>query len=186
MTNISENKNEQKYQIAIRRRSDLNHLPQELQDHSRICLNCNRSINTEINELTRDPECLWLNVEKQKINSSCIFCNQLQDLRKYSIKCKVNVFIIKNIYIPESIHCCFRHLDINGFIPRILLQDLRFINRFYRLSGLQLLYFLQGLHQSVRIDESNFNDKRSFSEDKFICHVSKKHLLTFLCKTYLA
>lgn len=127
-----------------------------------------------------------------------------------SVECRVKVFIIKNIYIPQSTRCCFRHLDVNGFIPRVLLEDLQFINRPYRLSGIQLQYFLQNLRQSARIDEPDFNDEQNFSEDEFkslspitreqfqnlytYCdpvlepgqnfhrHVSRKHLLTFLCK----
>jgi len=98
MTNISGDENEQKRQIAIRRRSDFDHPPQEVQNNSRICLNCNRSINTEIDELERDPECLQLNVVKQKRNSSCIFCNQLQNLRKLSVECRISLYYKKYIY----------------------------------------------------------------------------------------
>ncbi|EZA55665.1 hypothetical protein X777_04307 [Ooceraea biroi] len=169
MTNISGDENEQKRQIAIRRRSDLNHPPQQIQDNSCICLNCNRSINTEIDELVRDSEYLQLNVVKQTKNSSCIFCNQLQDLRKLSVKCRVKVFIIKNIYIPESTRCCLRHLDINGFIPRLLLEDLQFIKR-------------------PPITREQFQDLYTYCDSvlepgqNVHRHVSKKHLLTFLCK----
>lgn len=51
MTNISGDQHKQKRQIAIHRRSDLNHPPQEIQVNTCICLNCNQSINAEINEL---------------------------------------------------------------------------------------------------------------------------------------
>ena len=45
----------QKCQIAILRRGDLNHPPLEIQDKTRICLSCNRSINAETRDPVREP-----------------------------------------------------------------------------------------------------------------------------------
>ena len=45
MVRISEELDAQKCQIAIVRRGNLNHPPQEMQDNIRICVSYNRSIN---------------------------------------------------------------------------------------------------------------------------------------------
>lgn len=210
MVSISGNENELKRQIAIRRREDVNLPPRDIEANCRICLNCNRTVNAEIDELARDPDCLKLNVLKQTTNNSCMFCNGLHNLSRLSVECRVKVFIIKNIYIPESARCCHHHLDANGFVLRVLLEGLQFYNRPYRLNGAQLQNILQVLRRSARIDEPDFNDENSFTEDEFrsispitrqqfqdLCtycdpvpvpgqnthrHISKRDLLLFLCK----
>ena len=106
MVRISEELNAQKCQIAILHRGNLNHPSQEIQDNTRICVSCNRSINAK-REVEQNEECLRLNVMKQKRHGSCIFCDRLEDFVRLSAECKVNIFIIKNIYVPESAHCCF-------------------------------------------------------------------------------
>ena len=75
MVLISEELDAQKYLIAVLCRGNINNPPQEIQDNTRICVSCNRSINAEIREVERNEECLRLNVMKQKRHGFCIFCN---------------------------------------------------------------------------------------------------------------
>ena len=146
---------------------------------------------------------------KQKRHGSCIFCNRLEDFVRLFAECRVNIFIIKNIYITESACCCFQYLDTNGFIPHILLVGLQFVKRPYNLFGTEVHNFLQSLRQAAIINESNFNNEESFSEDEFraispitrdhfrelysycdpvpeprskVRYVGIKNFLTFLCK----
>ena len=146
---------------------------------------------------------------KQKRHGSCIFCNWLEDFVRLSAECRVNIFIIKNTYVPESARCCFQYLGTNGFIPHILLDGLQFVNKPYRLVDTELHNFLQSLRQSAIIDEPYFNSEEKFSVDEFsaissiirdqfrelytycdpvsepggeVRYVRKKDLLTLLCK----
>lgn len=89
MVSISGNENELKRQIAIRRREDVNLPPRDIEANCRICLNCNRTVNAEIDELARDPDCLKLNVLKQTTNNSCMFCDGLHNISRLSVECRV-------------------------------------------------------------------------------------------------
>ncbi|EZA55649.1 hypothetical protein X777_04291 [Ooceraea biroi] len=74
--------NEEKLQIAIRYREEMNKPHVEIGDDSRI--NCDRLINKEIRELANDPECLRLNVVKQTTSNGCMICNaMLVDMQLY-------------------------------------------------------------------------------------------------------
>ncbi|XP_051176697.1 uncharacterized protein LOC127291551 [Leptopilina boulardi] len=211
MVRIFGDENEQKRQIAILRRESLNHLPEEVQAESRVCFNCNISIDTEIRMLEEDPNCLRLNVVKLRRINVCIFCNNVQNLTRLSTECRIKVFVLKRIFMPESVRCCDLHLDENGFIPRLLMNGLQFVNRPYRLDGRQVQEILEHLCDSSSYNGHDFNDEESFSKEEFKSfspitreqfhhlytnyivpvpepgrntnrNVSKKHLLTFLCK----
>lgn len=210
MVRIAGDINEQKQQIAIHRRDNLNLPALEIQENTRLCFNCNRLINYEIQELAQNPESLRLNVLRQTRNSSCLICDNLENLHRLSLACRVNIFVLKNIYVPESVRCCNHHLDEKGYLPRLLQDGLQFINRPYHLHGLQLQNFLQGLRESATRPDLDFNDEQSFTEDEFrsispitreqfqdlftYCdpvlepnqgirrYINKKDLLTFLCK----
>lgn len=121
----------------------------------------------------------------------------------------MQVFIARNIYIPEYVRCCPVHLDDKGDIHRCLLPGLRFVRRPYVIKGTQLMSFLQALRDAVNSHvEYKFNDENSFTDDELKClisvtkeqfrelftfcdsdlklerqrHITKKHLLIFLCK----
>jgi len=117
-------------------------------NNARLCLNCNRSINTEIRKLENDFTCATLNVLTQTNSSTCFICNGANEHR-LSIKTRVQVFIARDIYIPEYVRCCPAHLDNHGNIYRCLLLGLRFIRRPYVIKETQLMPFLQGLRDAA-------------------------------------
>ena len=49
MVHISVAENQQKQQIAIYRRAEHEIVPQEIDENTRLCLNCNQCIDTEMN-----------------------------------------------------------------------------------------------------------------------------------------
>ena len=73
----------------------------ELNDECRLCLNCNRAIINEIALLNADPTCLRLNVLTQTASGMCVICNHRDNVHRLSVKCRVDVFIERNIYIPN-------------------------------------------------------------------------------------
>lgn len=199
----------QKREIAVTRRNDLNHPGLEIDANTRICFNCNQSINREIRDLEADPTCIRLNVLKQTRNRYCLFCGEQRNTSRLSGNCRVKIFILRNIYAPPSVRSCPHHLDQNGFVQRLLLDGLEFVNRPYRLPGPELNNLLQVMRREARPDEPNFNDENSFTDDEFRCvtsiskaqfddmyrycegnnenenhgrRVHRKDLLTFLCK----
>ena len=107
MVRVSRKLNAEKCKIAVLRRGNINHPPQVIQNNTRICASCNRSINAKILEIELNEECLRLNVMKQKKHGSCIFRYWLVDFVRLFAECRVNIFIIKNIYVPTSARCCF-------------------------------------------------------------------------------
>lgn len=207
MVRINEDINANKCEIAIRRREAKGLLPLIITDVTRICMHCNQSITSEIEELERDPACLRLNVLKQTSSHTCVICNA-GNVQRLSIACRINVFIIKNIYVPEYTRSCPRHLDEHGLFFPLFLQGLQFVERPYVIKGPQLNIFLQELRNAatrtnelILEDESmtdnDFKAISSMTKAQFLdlyafCDqvpveggyrsVSKKNLLTFLCK----
>lgn len=117
----------QKRQIAITRRNVNNHPPLEINE-TRLYLNCSRSILNEIAAIEADPAVLRLDVLSQRRNSSCLICNAVGDMRRLSIACRVNIFLVQNIYVPENVRACVHHFDKEGLLPRLLLAGLTSIN----------------------------------------------------------
>lgn len=199
--------NATKREIAITRRNQLGHPPLDITNDSRICLNCNVSIINEIAQIEADPTCIRLNILTQTARQSCFICNAENNIHRLSIECRVQIFIQRNIYIPEGTRSCQHHLDEKNFLLDILLLGLRFVNRPYILKGPELNAFLQqlrnvGLNKTRCLDENNLTDaefeciapitKEQFEDlfsfcDPVLLHgkirkVYKKDLLTFLCK----
>ncbi|XP_071653832.1 uncharacterized protein [Temnothorax longispinosus] len=207
MSRIDGDENADKCEIAIRRRDEFQRPPLAVTDLTRICITCNQSIRNEITEMERDPTCLRLNVLTQTANRTCVICNADADVHRIALECRVNVFVLRNIFIPEDTRSCQHHFDDRGFFLQALLLGLRSINGPYVIKGPQLQMFLQGLRNVARdqrrfVDENSFTDaefesfspvtKRQFLELFNYCdrvpyldsyrYVSKKDLLTFLCK----
>ena len=196
-----------KRQIAITRRDELNHPPLGLDENWRLCLNCKWSINNEIDLINADPTCLRLNVLTQRASQTCIICNAQNDIQRLSIQCRIQVFIKRNIYVPDNVSSCPHHLDANGFFFNILLLGLQSINRPCVIRGQQLQVFLEemrniALNRRIGIDCNNLTDeefecvspinKQQYEELLTYCdpvlqngklrYVKRKDLLVFLCK----
>lgn len=199
--------NVNKRQIAIMRRDANNHPPLNFNNDCRLYLNCNVSITNEIAAMEADPGALRLNVLSQTASRSCVICNAVNDVHRLSITCRVNAYLIKNIYIPENVRSCAHHLDERGCFPKLVLDTLRSVNRPYFIRGQQLQCFLEQI-RNVFNTQDRFNDENNFTDEEFksispidkvqfrnlhtYCdrvpvkrdfrYVSKKYLLTFLCK----
>ncbi|XP_025264350.1 uncharacterized protein LOC112637886 [Camponotus floridanus] len=206
MSRIDGDENAARREIAIVRRDSFNRPVLEITNRTRLCINCNRSVLDELRIIEHDPTCLRLNVLTQTANRTCVICN-VEDVPKVSADCRVNVFILCNIYIPENVRSCQHHLDDRGFFLEPLLCGLQFINRPYVLKGPQLAIFLQGL-RNVAVNKRRFVDENSLTDSEFssfspvtkeqflelfnycdrvTCnggyrYVLKKDLLMFLCK----
>ncbi|KAL1501391.1 hypothetical protein ABEB36_006717 [Hypothenemus hampei] len=142
--------NEQKQEIAVRRRANLNRPPQIISDIDRICFNCNKSINSEIQDVANDPDCLRLNVLHQTDSSSCLFCNRVEDTSALRQEAQQN----DPSFGDES---TFSDDEFSAISP---------ISR----DQFQDLY----IHcVPVSVQEGNVHKNRN---------ISKKNLLTFLCK----
>lgn len=77
---------EEKLQIAMRYREEINKPPIKGRDNFRICLNCDRLIDKEIRELENDPESLRLNVLKLTTINKCMICyDTLVEMRRPSV-----------------------------------------------------------------------------------------------------
>lgn len=104
-------------EITILRRHGLGSEPIDIGAESRLCFNSNLSIEGEIQQINRDRSSLFKTEHYySNRNSSYIFCNSSTNVHRLSLECRVNIFVMKNIYIPEYVNCCNRHLDTNGHI----------------------------------------------------------------------
>lgn len=71
-------------------------------NESKLCFNCNVSILNEIAIIEADSTCLRLNVSKQTASQTWVICDAVNDLQRLSLACRVNVFIERNIFVPEN------------------------------------------------------------------------------------
>lgn len=148
-----------------------------------------------------------MNVLKQIANHSCVICYVDYNTHRLSIECRVKVFVLTNIYVPSNVRSCAHHLDEKGFFLQVLLPGLQSINRPYVIRGEELQIFLQQL-RNMAINQERYEDENCFSNNEFqsitpitkeqfrelftFCdrvphtggyrYVTKKDLLTFLCK----
>lgn len=199
-----------KREIAVERRRETGRQPLEVTINSRLCFNCNRSINVEIRQITDNPACLRLNVLSQTSSHTCLICDSARDVHRLSIKSRMDIFLARDMYVPENVRCCAVHLDDRGLLLRCLLRGLQCIKKPYVFKGPQLLLFLQHLRAAANENnEWRFEDENSFTDEEFrsispiskeqfqdlflYCdpvlernnrrrHINKKDLLTFLCK----
>lgn len=204
--------NAAKRDIAIRRRGNQGRDPLVINEQARICNNCNISIAEEIQNLANDPDCLRLNVLTQTRAGSCLICNERNGIHRMTLNCRIDIFLKRNIYIPEGTRCCLDHLNNDGFMLDVLLGGLRYFDRPIILRGPELRSFLQCLRElAVNGVQKRYENENNFSDDEFealspiskeqfnelftYCervpvpnhphvhrYVSKKDLLCFLCK----
>lgn len=198
--------------IITARRQNNDLPPDDIAEQSRICFNCNNSVNQEINLLQNDPACLRLNVAIQRHNHACLVCAApAGGLQAISNICRAQVFIEKNIYLPESLYACEEHFDEEGILTEDVMQNLRSINRPIVLRGEELATLLESMRLAAlankqlsesmlsdpdfqiitSITKDQFNDLYSFCDDVILPgeeeqnkrrRISRIDLLTFLCK----
>ncbi|CAG9773134.1 unnamed protein product [Ceutorhynchus assimilis] len=137
----------------------------EINELTRICASCNRSIIREINALQRDPACLRLNVLTQSSSHSCLICNSPNEPR-LSTEARVNIFLNRDIYVPEYVKSCAHHLNGNGFLLQRLLPGLRFVNRPYVIPGRELQTFLKHLRNTAN-EHPKIDSEDYFSDADF-------------------
>ncbi|XP_071581746.1 uncharacterized protein [Temnothorax nylanderi] len=209
MNRINGENNAHKCEIATFMRQEANNPPQECNDGTRICNQCNIAIANEIRILEQDPNCIRLNVVRGASGHSYFLCNARNNLHRLSLQARVNIFVKVNIFVPEFTKTCIHHLDENDQVLNAFIDGLQSFNRPYILRGEELLHFLQGLRACANKHiNAKYNNETDFSDDEFkdltsltkaqfnelyeYCdpipvqggsrYVQKKHLITFLCK----
>lgn len=122
----------------------------------------------KIKMLEDDPQCMRLNMLFQTSSQTFLVCNARHGIHRLSLKCKIDIFVKKNIYVAENHLCCNDHLNEMGLLSDILLQGLRYINRPYILQGQQLQILLQGLReQAIYLSRHRFDNENCFTENEF-------------------
>lgn len=96
-------------EIAVARRDGFDRALMIVEANTRVCFNCYQSICREIRLIEENPMSVRLNVLTQARNNSCFICNNVNDLRRLSDKCKVKAFIECNIFFPETVRSCNHH-----------------------------------------------------------------------------
>lgn len=200
-----------KQQIAVSRRAANELVDLDVQNDHRSCFNCNQSINNEIRLIRENPTHLRLNVLNQKGERACFICNAPDEVRRVSLEARLNVFVLRNIYVPEDVRCCEHHFDHDGFILQPLILGLRFTNRPYAISGPELQTFLEHL-RNLALANPRLTNADSLTDEEFSClyplnkpqfedlltyceavqdanaageffrRISRKDLMAFLCK----
>ena len=203
MSRIYGEENREICDIAVARRDGFDRAPQMVEPDTRVCFNCYQSIVREIRIIEENPMSVKLNVLKQTRNNSCFICNNVNNLHRLSIDCKVQAFLLCNIFFPETVRSCDHHLDERGYILQPLLAGLQCINRQYVIQGPYLQVFLQGI-RNASLNNRRLNDindftneeaytltsltKEQFNELFAYCdrvpgrRIQRKDLLMFLCK----
>ncbi|CAG9764542.1 unnamed protein product [Ceutorhynchus assimilis] len=170
--------NELKQQIAIGRRANIDGLAEEqVNAESRLCLNCHRSILREVQNIENNPASMRLNVLKQTSMQTCLICNSMDNVHRLSLKCRVDVFIRQNIFIPTGTRSCNHHLDEDGLLLSFLLPALQFINHPYLVPGPELVIFLQEIRSIARGVNKWLCCEKDLNEEEFrsVVGLSKEH-----------
>lgn len=196
-------------EIAERFRQNLGRPPAAFVADSRICISCFNLVNTEIQE-EQNPASTRINVVRAPRGGACLICRRVDALvQRLSIKCRTQIFIYRNIYIPPNVRCCVVHLDNEGNLRRNLHNDLQYFERSYVLVGQDLQELLQMMRNNTLNNQAqNFTDESLLTDDEFsiispinkmqfnemltFCdpvpqargqrHIKKKDLILFLCK----
>lgn len=131
----------------------------------------------------------------------------MNDLHRLSLECRVNVFVLRDIYIPQEFRTCEHHLNGRGLFHEPLIAGFNSINRPYVLRGNQIQMFFQGLRNAA-LNANKYEHEDNFSDEDFKClspttkqqfrdlltfcdpvpcqggfrYVNRKDLLMFLCK----
>lgn len=203
MAHLNGNDDVERLEIAIQRRGNV---VVPVDGSTRICLNCNRSILNEIDEIETNPACSRLNVVRQRHNRACVVCGHIQNVAPMSVHCRAKIFKDNDIFIPAGVRICQNHLNEDDQLPPQLARTLPFVNRLYVINGNDLQSFLRALCEiSDGNQYSNINDisdddmsqlapvtKEQFFDLFSFCdpvpqtrghhYVKRKDLLLFLCK----
>lgn len=166
-----ENNNVVRQNIVISRCDQAGRSLMDITNETRICNNCNINCITilrKIKILENDSQCMRLNVLFQTFLQICLVCNARHGIHKLSLKCWIDIFVKKNIYVAENYLCCNDHLNEMGLLSDILFQGFRYINRPYILKGQQLQIFLQSFcEQIIYLSRHGFDNKNCFTENEF-------------------
>ncbi|XP_018372832.1 PREDICTED: uncharacterized protein LOC108767426 [Trachymyrmex cornetzi] len=174
MRRIDGENNDAKRDIAILRRDNAGLPALEVNDQTRLCMNCNISILEEIDLILQDERHMRLNVLTQTRSASCLICDQEDNVERLCMKARVNIFITSNIYIPNNVRSCRIHLDGRGFLLQPLHAGLRSINRPYVIKGQELQEFINELRNNA-LSSSKYEDEEDFDDEEF-------HAMTSLTK----
>lgn len=160
------NFNDQKTEIAVRYRLELNNPAIEINDVSRICINCDNLINRDIEALL-NPESLRLKIIKQKSTDTCMICNAHNNLHRLSDEARIEIYMDTDIYIPLRSNVCLHHLDDSGFLFKIFYNTFQSLNRPIVLNGTEITRFLTTLRSSAIAYRKKSLDLGSLSEENF-------------------
>ena len=205
---IMVNFNDQKTDIAKRYSKELNHLPAEINNDSRVCFGCDTLINRDL-EIMQNLQSLRLNVIRQRSTDTCMICNNLNNvLQRLSIEARVEIYMDMNIFIPNSSRVCVQHLDNAGFLLKNFYENFQYLNRPVIVSGSEISRFLTTLRSSAvkyrksslhpeslneddfvyfsSITKAQFNDLYTYydaiAEGNKIRNITEEYLMIFLCK----
>lgn len=168
MVRIFGDENTIKREIAFSRRDDAGRPIIEVTPQTRICANCNFSVNDEINLLEINPQCSRFNVLSQTSNNACLVCNARNNIHRLTLECRVHIFINKNILVPATRVSCDHHLNDSGLFSQDILDQLQFVNRPYLLDGQDLQIFMQGLLlEAINSVERRYTDDNCLTDDEF-------------------
>lgn len=159
--------NDQKTEIALRYRQELNNPVLEINAASRVCINCDNLLNHDVQALN-NPESLRLKVIKQRSTDSCMICNNIQNLLQLlSVEARVQIYVDTNIYIPARSQICPQHLDDSGFLLRIFYNTFQSLNRPIVLSGLEISNFLSALRLTAVEYQKKTLNRESLTDEDF-------------------
>ena len=134
---------DRKTEISTRYRKDLQLPEEEINNNTRICINCDRCVLQEIQAYEEDEDPTILKVLHKSAARYCFVCysDDIQ-IQRVLLDLRTNIFLNTGIYVPEHVRVCGEHLNSRGMLFNPLLNGLRSIRRPYNLKGSELMTFL--------------------------------------------
>ncbi|CAG9760408.1 unnamed protein product [Ceutorhynchus assimilis] len=156
--------NEPKMELARDRRQREGFPEQDIEIQSRICLNCNRSIINELEQIQHDPRCVRINVLKQTRRQSCLICDAIENLHRLSVSSRAKIYIAQNIYVPNGARSyIYRAYLIPGEDLQVFLEELRILAA--RSS--------RWIYDENSLSDEDFQDLSGLTKEQY------QHLFTF-------
>lgn len=204
---INDDNDNRRRNIAALHRERFGFNPTEIEQHTRICLNCAARINTVI-EMAEDPDALSMEVVVGSRRGHCFICNRNCMLR-LSIEARVDFYMKTEKYLNDDKRCCNQHLSESGLIQLQFMDNHISVPIGVRMTGVQATQWITNMRNyAMNVCNSRFSEETNFEDEDFrsltsltkeqfrelytycdpvnigdqLRRVTKKHLITFLMK----
>lgn len=168
LQNVENGVNERRRELSILFRGRFRLVDGDLNENSRLCLNCNlrlgRCIENDNNPLAVSMEVLFR-------RRGCFICNDGDDnvaIQSLSIHARVDFYVKTKVFLPSAVTCCLMHLTDAGLIPLQHMENDISIPMKIVMTGEKLSEWFTTFRECVTHNSLNlYESEENFNENDF-------------------